>query len=105
LYSQIYQNENEQEDVWILRLDRPFDVGPSSLFKHDDVSILMHEPLRNVTEVQVTVSYDESLNLKKYVNAFVKVKLQGSLFRAHTAHHHRDVLLFLSHSLTQPELD
>jgi hypothetical protein len=76
--------ENDQiERSWVLKLDRPVDVIG------DPQSDLNSESGKDVLRVQLV----NASKVKLGEHVAKRVTLEGTLFSAHTGHHHTDVLL------------
>jgi hypothetical protein len=71
-----------KEETRILSLDRPVNVR-----SRDETDSVLGPPIKNVRELQLV--FDGPL--KQWVGK--KLGVKGSLFHAHTGHHHTDVLL------------
>lgn len=77
-------NNDEQEYPFILLLDDPIKVIA------EDADIYTSD-ISNVLEIQLVLNKDEVDIVKQYKNKHIKI--QGTLFSAHTGHHHTDVLV------------
>lgn len=77
-------NNDEQEYPFILLLDDPIKVIA------EDADIY-NSDISNVLEIQLVLNKDEVDIVKQYKNKHIKI--QGTLFSAHTGHHHTDVLV------------
>jgi hypothetical protein len=69
-----------REQVYVLNLVTPIDVAGDEL----------GDPVKNVKKIQVIFMRD-SVNPENFLNK--KLRITGSLFHAHTAHHFTDVLI------------
>jgi hypothetical protein len=81
--------ENPETDKkvypYILILDEPIEViGDKAIDP-------MQVDYSDVSEIQLAVGYDDYEKIDQLVGKIIKV--EGSLFYAHTGHHHRDVLM------------
>lgn len=73
---------DEKEDTRILSLDKPINIRSK-----DETDPVLGPTERDVRELQLV--FDG--NLRKWVGK--KLMVRGTLFHAHTGHHHTDVLL------------
>ena len=76
---------DEKEYPYILVLDEPIDVIADK--SKDPMEIGYSE----VSEIQLAVGQDDYEKIDQLVGK--RIKVEGSLFYAHTGHHHRDVLM------------
>lgn len=79
-------NNDEQEYPFILLLDDPIKVIA------EDADIY-NSDISDVLEIQLVLNKDEVDIVKQYKNKHIKI--QGTLFSAHTGHHHTDILVDL----------
>lgn len=70
----------QREQVYVLNLVTPIDVAG------DDLG----DPVKNVKRVQV-VFFSDTVKSENFLNK--ELRVTGSLFHAHTAHHFTDVLI------------
>ena len=77
------------EVTWILHLNQPVCVkrGQDNEF---DVSE------RNVRDVQMALDQEQYTKWRKFARSRARVVVTGTLFHAHTGHHHTEVLIDVS---------
>jgi hypothetical protein len=80
-------NNDAKEYPFILKLDKPIKV----IAKESD---LINSSKSGVKEIQVVpINEDDIKIVRQYLNNHKHIKIQGTLFSAHTGHHHTDVLI------------
>jgi len=75
---------DSREDSYVLLLEAPIDVKPEAQAS-DDFNV----PKEGVFKIQLTSA--QGISFREYKDK--EVELRGTLFGAHTGHHHTDVLM------------